>query len=100
MSARPEDSIMDMVNNVEWLYLKKMALYNEWLGLPQDPSYPRERDFGRLARYFARMLGGNYRIQDIKDAKREMLEEYEDYKKYNWNTGMVPPGKKEWRPRP
>lgn len=82
----PEDSIMDMVNNIEPLYNDKMALFDQWLG--QGDAWSKEKatkDARALASHFAEALEsgyvrGKYRERDINQAAREMLEEFDDYK--------------------
>lgn len=78
----PDDSIMDMVNNIEPMYNDKENLYEKWIGEGKD--WDRSAAFSEaraLAGHFAESLEsgvvrGKYTEGDINEAAREMLEEF------------------------
>lgn len=92
MASRvPEDSIMDMVDNIEGLYNMKIAAFDRWMQREQgeSPTASKVRNHGRamfLARSFANDLvgtvTGRYRVADIRQAAEEILDDYEEYKQY------------------
>lgn len=80
-----QDSIMDMVNNIEPLYNDKMALFDKWIEEGDAWSENEARAEARaLAGHFAEAVeagyGEKYTKGDINRAITEMLEEFEDYR--------------------
>lgn len=82
----PQDSIMDMVNNIEGLYNDKNAMFDTWV---EEGDVWSERQALRealaLAGHFAEALetsepDGTYSQSDIREAADEMLEEFEEYR--------------------
>lgn len=79
----PEDSIFDMANNIEPLYLDIQALYKKWRrqGADWDEARAR-RDAVALAAHLAEWIEtiphvrGKYTRQDFEAAADEMIEEF------------------------
>lgn len=79
----PEDSILDMANNIEPLYLDLQGLYRKWSRDGEDWS---QKEAYREARAFAAHLAeaiestphvrGKYGPQDFDQAASEMIEEW------------------------
>ena len=83
----PQDSIMDMVNNVESLYNDKNALYDKWVeegdAWSEESARPQAVAFAaHFAEAIESMEGftGKYRERDFQKAADEMLEEFEEYR--------------------
>lgn len=82
----PQDSIMDMVNNVEPLYNDKNALFDQWVEEGDVwGDIQARREALALAGHFAEALetsepDGKYSRRDIEQAADEMLEEFEEYR--------------------
>lgn len=83
----PDDTIMELVDNIESLYNDKMALFDRWLAEGDAWEKPLGRlQARRLARSFATELReggyiqGRYRQVDIDQARDEMIEEFEEHK--------------------
>lgn len=83
----PDDSIMDMVNNIETLYEDKMALFSKWVD-EGDVWGERQasREAHNLVTHFAEylenseMVRGRYSNRDVRDAVEEILEEFVEYR--------------------
>lgn len=80
----PQDSILDMVNNIEGFYNDKMRLLDRWVeeGDTWSENFAR-READRLVSGFAEMLseeGDSYTQKDIREAVDELLEEFESYR--------------------
>ena len=83
----PDDSIMDMVNNIESMYNDKNAMFDKWV---EEGDVWSERsalkEANALAAHFAEalessdMITGKYSPKEIRQAADEMLEEFEDYR--------------------
>lgn len=85
----PQDSIMDMVNNVEPMYLDKMAMYKKWIDQGEGWSeVAAHRNAMFLARRFADSLGPGYRLKDIREAADEMLDEFKTDERPRWSEGQ------------
>lgn len=79
----PQDSIMDMVNNIEPLYNQKMAMFDEWVEQGDIWSEREARDEARaLSEHFAEAIGEKYGRNDIEQAVSEMMEEFEEHRDY------------------
>lgn len=87
--AEPLDSIMDMVNNIEPLYLDKEALLERW----RDEGDDWEEDAARreavaLAAHFAEAIEASpgwpserrpeYKPHHFEEAADEMIEEFKE----------------------
>lgn len=79
----PQDSIMDMVNNVEPLYNDKNALFDKWVD-EGDVWGERQarREAEALVRHFVDYLGEKYSEKHIREAVDEMLEDFEEHREY------------------
>lgn len=85
--AEPQDSIMDMVNNVEPLYNDKMAMFDNWVE-EGDVWNERtaEREALELAGNFAEAIEsieyveGKYERSSVEEAAGEMMVEFEEYR--------------------
>ena len=85
--AEPQDSIMDMVNNVEPFYNDKLAMFDRWV---EDGDLWDERtghqEAESLAAHFAEAIEsmpyveGKYTKGDIGGAADEMLEEFDEHR--------------------
>ncbi len=85
--TEPQDSIMDMVNNVEPLYNDKMAMFDNWV---EEGDVWNERTAKRealeLAGNFAEAIEsieyveGKYKRSSVEGAAGEMMEEFEEYR--------------------
>ena len=85
--TEPQDSIMDMVNNVEPLYNDKMAMFDNWV---EEGDVWNERTAERealdLAGNFAESIEsieyieGKYKRSSVEEAAGEMMEEFEEYR--------------------
>ncbi len=83
----PDDSIMDMVNNVESLYNDKISMFDRWVE-EGDVWGERQalREATSLAGNFAELIqgmdgvDGEYSVREIAQAADEMLEEFEEYR--------------------
>ena len=94
----PQDSIMDMVNNIEGLYNDKNALYRKWIREVEDWSEASaRREALALAAHFAEYLGSAYRRKDLKEAADEMVEEFKTEELPRWQDAP-PPEKKPLPP--
>lgn len=85
----PDDSIMDMVNNIEHLYDDKNGLYRTWIREEKDWDEKRAFKQARaLAAHFAEAIEAmpdwpelrqpHYRGNDFDQAAREMIEEFKN----------------------
>lgn len=83
----PEDSIMDMVNNIESMYGDKIAMFDRWI--EQGDAWNEnaaKAGAAALADHFALTLEageyvrGRYSKADVRKAAQEMLEEFDDYR--------------------
>lgn len=83
----PDDSIMDMVNNIEALYNDKMALFDKWVD-EGDVWGERQayREATDLVKHFAEslegseMVEGEYSNTDIRNAVEELMEEFIEHR--------------------
>lgn len=88
----PDDSIMDMVNNIEPMYNDKSNLYEKWIGEGKDWNRKDAFEEARaLAGHFAEalqggMVRGKYSKSDINKAAREMIEEFVTEELPKWST--------------
>lgn len=79
----PEDSIMDLVNNIEPLYLDAQGLYQKWYNEGDAWSMAEaDREALALAAHFAETLGRNYRGRHIRAAADQMMEEFREFKRH------------------
>jgi len=83
----PDDTIMDVVNNIEGLYNAKMELFDDWIEEGDAwGEVPARREALALARRFAEeiqsMAGveGRYTLDEIREARDQMMEEFADYR--------------------
>lgn len=77
----PQDSIMDMVNNIESLYNLKMELFDRWM--EEGDAWSKEtamEEATNLAGQFAASLSERYSRRAIVEAAGEMLEEFEEHR--------------------
>lgn len=85
----PDDSIMDMVNNIEPLYDDKNGLYRTWIREEKDWDEKRAfKEARALAAHFAEAIEAmpnwpelrqpHYRGGDFDQAAREMIEEFKN----------------------
>lgn len=89
--ARPDDSIMDMVNNIEPMYERMLRLFDKWIS-QGDAWYPKvaQAEALRFASFRARdlqeggLVSGRYAKADVKQAAKELLEAYQEYKEYHF----------------
>jgi hypothetical protein len=81
----PDDTIMDMVNNIGEMYSDKNALYDKWVDQGEDWDKRRALiDAVALAAHFAERLetgyvDGKYTQDEIVAAAREMIQEFDQY---------------------
>lgn len=93
----PDDSIMDMVNNIESLYNDKENLYEKWMRDPESwDSHQAFKEARALAAHFAEfleggMVRGKYTEADINEAGREMIEEFKTEELPKWSTEVKEP---------
>lgn len=80
----PDDSIMDIVNNDEQLYEELQRLYQRWYSRGSQWTKTRLMDqaLGKAA-FFASTIGQGHGRGHIRDAAKQMVEEFEEYKKYH-----------------
>lgn len=85
----PEDSIMDMVDNIEELYNQKMAMFDRWMERGEALSEQgAHREAFSLARAFAgelqrtEMVEGRYRLDDYRQAADQMLEQFAEHREW------------------
>lgn len=84
----PQDSIMDMVNNIESLYADKIGMFDRWVhGLETWNQRDALKEAEALAGHFAEALetseyiDGKYSSFEIREAARDMVREFEsDYR--------------------
>lgn len=82
-----QDSIMDMVNNIEPLYNDKNALYDKWVqeGDAWSEAAARQEALA-FAAHFAEAIESTegfdekYKESDLEEAADEMLTAFEDYR--------------------
>lgn len=100
----PDDSIMDMVNNIEAMYNDKLDLFRKWIregsGWNKKDAFSEAR---ALAAHFAEaleggMVRGKYSQSDINEAAREMIEEFITEELPKWSD--VPKGQETKKPTP
>jgi hypothetical protein len=79
----PDDSIMDMVNNIEEMYSDKNAMYDRWVEEGEDWERREARSQAQaLAAHFAEALesseyiDGKYSEREIADAATDMIHEF------------------------
>jgi hypothetical protein len=97
----PDDSIMDMVNNIEPFYNDVRGLYEKWVR--EDEGWDKKEAFKEaraLAAHFAEaleggMVRGKYSERDINTAAREMIDEFINVELPKWSVV-----KKEEAPAP
>lgn len=100
----PDDSIMDMVNNIEAMYNDKSNLYEKWIREGEDWNKKDAFSEARaLAAHFAEALEegvvrGKYSESDINEAAREMIEEFVTEELPKWSD--VPKGEETKKPAP
>jgi hypothetical protein len=100
----PDDSIMDMVNNIEDMYNDKNGLYSKWVREGEDWNKKDAFSEARLlAAHFAEALEGGlvrgkYSESDINEAAREMIEEFVTEELPKWST--VSKAEEVEKPRP
>ena len=94
----PEDSILDMVNNVEPMYNDKQNLYNKWGRNSEDwDAGAAFKEARALAAHFAESIEslpyvrGKYSEADINEAAREMIEEFRTEELPKWSTEVKEP---------
>ncbi len=83
----PQDSIMDMANNLEDLYNDTVRMFDRWVeeGDGWDENYA-EKEAENLAAHFAEAIEsmpgeeGTYSRKSISEAAEEMIEEFESYR--------------------
>lgn len=87
----PDNSIMDMVNNIEPLYNDKNGLYRKWIreGKGWDEKQAR-KEARALAAHFAESLEythvrGKYTNSDFDQAADEMIEEFKTEELPKWS---------------
>lgn len=98
----PEESIMDLVNNIPHLHDDKNGLYWKWVH--EGVGWNKKDSFGEaraLAAHFAEALesgfvSGKYMDREINEAAREMIEEFITEELPKWTTVSKP----QERPRP
>lgn len=82
----PDDSILNMVDNIQEMYSDKNALYDKWVDLGEDWNEGRALiDALSLAAHFAEHLeagyvDGKYSERDIRAAADEMIEKFGQYR--------------------
>lgn len=100
----PQDSIFDMVNNVEPLYLDLQGLYRKWTRELDDNLWSRTqalKEARLLAAHFAEAIEsmphvqGKYGPNDFRAAADEMLEEWEAENKPDDKPSMGAGAKKK-----
>lgn len=85
----PEDSIMDLVDNVESLYNRKAEVFDRWMaeGDAWNKSLAQLKAL-RMAERFARevkemgLVTGRYKKSDLRQFADEMLAEFEEHRDY------------------
>lgn len=80
----PDDSIMDMVNNIEEMYSDKIALFEKWVDEGENWNRIRaEGEILALATHFAKSLepvvDGHYTTYQTVNAAAEMMKEFKDF---------------------
>lgn len=92
----PDDSIMDMVNNIESMYNDKQNLFEKWVEEGKDWDKKQALTEARgLATHFAEaleggMVRGKYSERDINTAAREMLQEFITEELPKWSVTSAP----------
>lgn len=89
----PDDSILDMVNNIEPLYNDKNGLYRKWVREGADWDEQRAwKEAKALAAHFAEAIEtsmgpryGKYKGSDFKQAADEMIEEFKEEERPKWS---------------
>lgn len=82
----PDDSIMDMVNNIEEMYADKNSLFDRWMDQGEDWGKGQALvDALALASHFAEHLeagyvDGKYNERDVRLAADHMIEEFGQYR--------------------
>ena len=89
----PDDSILDMVNNIEPLYNDKNGLYRKWAR--EGAGWDEKRAWKEakaLAAHFAEAIEtsmgpryGKYKESDFKQAADEMIEEFKEEERRKWS---------------
>jgi hypothetical protein len=91
----PEDSIMDMVNNIEPLHDDKIGLYRKWIREGEDWDERKALKEARaLAAHFAEAIEArpgwpslrqpHYSPADFDQAAEEMIEEFKTEERPKW----------------
>jgi hypothetical protein len=102
----PDDSIMDMVNNIEDMYNDKNGLYAKWIKEGEDWNKKDAFSEARLlASHFAEaleggMVRGKYSEGDINEAAREMIEEFVTEERPRWAKAQAEEAQEFEKPRP
>lgn len=92
----PDDSILDMVNNIESMYNDKQNLFETWVDEGQGWDKKQALQEARaLAAHFAEALEGGmergkYSERDINTAAREMIEEFVTEELPKWSVTSAP----------
>jgi hypothetical protein len=87
--AGPDDSLMDMVDNIEGMYTTKIRMFDRWVeeGDSWSEATARRQALA-LAKEFASeleesdMVTGKYRLEDYRKATSEMMEQFEEHRDY------------------
>lgn len=91
----PDDTIMDMVNNIEPFYNDKNGLYRKWVQEGEEWSETQAwKEARALAAHFAEAIeasphyrGGRYGDKDFDEAATEMIEEFKTEERPKWSVG-------------
>ncbi len=83
----PEDTIMELVDNVESLYNAKLTLFDRWMEAGDTWSERRARRQAKyLGRQFARdlrdmdMIRGRYKNSDFEEFATEVIQEFYEHR--------------------
>jgi len=80
----PDDTIMDIVNNDETLYSNLQRLYERWYLRGSGWNKTQARIEAKAkATFFAEAIGQGHSQRAIREAVKQMLEEFEEHTKYH-----------------
>lgn len=85
----PDDSIMDLVDNVEVLYNAKLQVFDRWISLGDtwDERLARKKALFYARRFSERLkqmglVSGRYKKADLNQFVDEILAEFHEYRDY------------------
>ncbi len=85
----PEDTIMELVDNVELLYNRKIALFDRWMKAGDSWREARaRRQANRFGRQLARdlrdmdLIKGRYKKTDFEEFAEEVIRDFYEHREY------------------